>query len=101
MPAPRRDQAVPFQRATLIEVTPPALVKSPPAMRSPLGITAIAHTPELFGAGAPETPPPSDDQAAPSQRAMPFTVIPSAVVKFPPATRAPSDRRASALTSGL
>jgi len=31
MPVPKGDQAVPFQRAILLALTPPAVVKSPPA----------------------------------------------------------------------
>ena len=44
MPEPRGDQALPFQRAILLALAPPALVKKPPAYRLPSGPNATALT---------------------------------------------------------
>src|SRR5258706_5752218 len=43
-PAPSGLQTLPFQLAIELALTPPAVVKSPPAITSPLGRTATAFT---------------------------------------------------------
>jgi tripartite-type tricarboxylate transporter receptor subunit TctC len=55
--------------------TPPAVVKSPPATRSPFGSTASEDTPQL-----PFMPEPSGAHDEPSQRAMWFAETPPALV---------------------
>src|SRR5262249_59248918 len=72
---------------------PPAVVKLPPAIRSPLDATARAKT--LLS-----IPVPRADHAEPFQRAMWFAATPPAAVKSPPATTSPLGSAASALTSG-
>src|SRR5580765_1109642 len=70
-PVPNADQALPFQRATWFTSTPPAVLKWPPAIRSPFGSTQKAYTSE-------STPAPSGAQALPFQRATLCTITPPA-----------------------
>src|SRR5262245_66021167 len=79
VPEPSADQLVPFQRAMLEALTPPANVKVPPATRSPFGSVIRAATP-------PFVPEPSADQLVPSQRAMRAALTPPAKAKGPPPT---------------
>jgi hypothetical protein len=63
IPVPSADHDAPFHRAMRLAVTPPAVVKKPPAIRSPLGSTARAQT-SLF------IPVPNADHDVPFHRAM-------------------------------
>ena len=90
LPEPRFDQT-PVQRATRPTMVPPALLKSPPTITSPLRSTWIART-------GPFVPVLRLVQPLPfaSQRAMLFTVTPPAVVNEPPTRTSPFASRASA-----
>src|SRR5262245_3375102 len=94
-PVPRADQAFVAgeYRAMLFAGTPPAVVKVPPAMMSPLGSTAIAPT-------GPPVPDPKADQVsvAGEYRARLSAETPPAVVKEPPAMMSPFWSRARVLT---
>src|SRR5436190_994492 len=81
VPDPRADHAEPFQRAMRLAGAPPAVVKRPPATRSPPDSAARALT-ELF------TPEPKADHwpVARSNAAMLVIRFPAAV-KEPPSTR--------------
>ncbi|HEX5054546.1 MAG TPA: hypothetical protein VFZ65_22405 [Planctomycetota bacterium] len=79
---PNPDHDVPFQRATSIAGALPAVVKSPPATRSPFGSNMSAST-------RPFMPAPNADHEVPFQRAMLLAVPPPAIVNEPPATRSP------------
>ncbi len=86
IPEPSGAHDVPFQRAMRLADTPPAVVKAPPAMRSPLGSTARAST---RGELPPLMPEPRADQApvAGSYSAMLFaSTLPPAAVNWPPTT---------------
>jgi hypothetical protein len=90
IPVPSADHDVPFHRAMRFAVTPPAVVNTPPAIRSPLGSTARAYTVSFI-------PVPSADHDVPFHRAMQFAVTPPAVVKKPPAIRSPLGSSARAV----
>src|SRR4030095_2693269 len=80
----------PAPLAAPVVATPPASVKLPPAMTSPLGMRARSYTAmvELENI-VPSTPPPSGDQDAPFQRAMPRAATPPIDVNSPPTTMSP------------
>ena len=61
-PRPRADHDVPSQRITPLAWTVPAPDSTPPAIRSPVGVTAREST-------RPKTPPASDCHELPFQRA--------------------------------
>jgi hypothetical protein len=91
MPVPSAAHVLPFHRAMLLTVIPPAVVKVPPATKSPLGITVSVST-------SPFIPVPSADQVLPFHRAILLTVTPPAVVNLPPATKSPVGRTERDLT---
>src|SRR6185295_2011146 len=95
IPDPNGAQSVPFQRAMLSALTPPAVVNPPLARRSPLVITARALTPP----GMPLSPDPSGTHAVPFQREIAFALTPPAVLKLPPAIKSPLCITASFRTS--
>jgi hypothetical protein len=68
--------------AILLALTPPAIVKAPPATKSPLGRTASALT-------LPSIPETMATQLEPFQRAIRFVMAPPVIVKAPPAMRSP------------
>ncbi len=86
IPLPKGCHAAPSQRATRFTITPPASTKLPPATScsgrgpDPSGSHVVSERTKPF------TPLPKGCHAAPSQRAMPFTVTPPAVVNSPPTT---------------
>ena len=81
MPLPSVCHVAPFQRAIRLTVTPPAVVKPPPAISSPLK-TVRART-------SPFIPLPSGCQLVPFQRAIRFAPTPPAVVNDPAAISSP------------
>src|SRR2546426_4863935 len=70
-----------FQRAMLLALFPPAIVKKPPAISSPWYTTSDPTS--LF------IPLPSGCQATPSQRAIALAAFPPAVAKQPPTISSP------------
>jgi hypothetical protein len=96
IPESSADQLLPAHLAMPLAAPPPAVVKEPPAYRSPpdtaSACTASAYTQLLI-------PEPSADQLLPSHLAMFLAGLPPAVVKLPPAYTSPPDT-ASAATSG-
>jgi hypothetical protein len=97
IPDPKGDHVAPFHFAMRLELTPPAVVKFPPAYKAgpvPLSKTVRALT-------VPFIPDPKADHAEPFHLAMRLALTPPAMVKFPPAYKAdpvPSLNAASALT---
>src|SRR5436190_17711994 len=81
-PLPIACQADPFQRATLVAFTPPAVVNEPPINKS-VPSYSIAST---NGMDPPVMPVPYAFQLEleRSHRAMPFTATPPFVVNAPP-----------------
>src|SRR5262245_57124960 len=80
------DQVEPSQRAMRLAATPPAFVKTPPAKSAgPLPSSCTTRACTVQKAPLPVTPPASGDQLDPSQRAIPFTVVPPTSTKSPPA----------------
>src|SRR6476661_6071038 len=81
MPVPRLLQLLPFQRATLLASTPPALAKRPPTYTSvpamAMACTAVLNMPS-------DTPLPRLCQALPSHLAMHEAGTPPAPAKEPP-----------------
>ena len=78
MPAPRADQLAPSHFAMRLALTPPAVVKAPPAYRFPPPSEARSLTQKFM-------PVPSADQLVPSHRATRFAATFPVVVKSPPA----------------
>src|SRR5207244_2822578 len=76
-------QVLPFHRAMLLALVPPAVVNEPAAIKS-LPLTARANTqPPVF------TPMPTGDHTLPFHRAIEVALFPPASLKCPPATSAP------------
>src|SRR5439155_23985897 len=89
MPLPRGNQLLPSHRAMLLAVTPPALVKLPPAYTSPATLTATAFTAVPVPSLVPFTPLPSGYQLVPSQHAMRLALVRPMPVNKPPAYTLP------------
>src|SRR5262245_61491177 len=61
-PVPSAAQLVPFHRAMLLALVPPAVLNEPHATRSPFGRVVSACTPSWLKKGSPLTPEPSADK---------------------------------------
>ena len=94
IPEPKADQALPSHLAMKLAVTPPAVMKYPPAYRL-VPLAASAVTKGLETAPIPE---PKADQALPSHLAMPLATTVPTDVKEPPMYTLPPPSTAMALT---
>src|SRR5262245_29914185 len=81
-PVFRLDHDAPSHLAMLLQATPPALMKLPPAIRSPLGRTSSDWT-------GPSMPDPRGLQELPVRRATWLAGAPSMLVNQPATTRSP------------